>query len=101
MEEHAAASCGTFRGLSLEAKKKTLLECGLCTFSLRHPADIECFGKGSVSKPACKVPECKGQHAECLHEMKTESVLAVNAVECKEGEEEEGYVNLAEGECPY
>ncbi len=58
-EEHAAATCSAFRGLQLEAKKKALLDFGLCTFCLRHPVETGCFGKGTVSKPACKVLECK------------------------------------------
>jgi hypothetical protein len=50
IEEHAAASCSTFGGLFLEAKEKALLECGLCTFGLRHP--VRPSALGSVSKAA-------------------------------------------------
>jgi hypothetical protein len=60
-----------------------------------RPADTKCFGKGSVSKPACKVPRCKGLYDESLHDTMARSSSSVNAGECEEDEEEEGYVNLA------
>jgi hypothetical protein len=47
------------------------------------------------------MPECKNQHAECLHEMMSGSVLTVYVVEYDKEEDEEGYVNLVKGECPY
>jgi hypothetical protein len=90
MEGQAAASCSTFSDLGPKDKEKALMDCKLCTFCLRHPADTKCFDKGSASKPACEVPECKGQHAKSLHEMMTGVEVTVNAVECEEEEEEEG-----------
>jgi hypothetical protein len=69
----------------------------LCGFGLGHPAEAKCFGKGTASKPACKVPECKGQHAENLHEMMASAELAVSSLACEE-DEEEGYVNLDRGD---
>ncbi len=96
-EDHAAASFKAFHDLNSEAKGKALEDSMLCKFCLRHPADAECFGKGSASKPACKIPECKGQHAESLHEMMACTEVAVNSVVFEE-EEEEGHVNLAKGE---
>jgi hypothetical protein len=101
MEEHAAESCSIFTDLGPEDKEKAFVDCRLCTFRLRHPEDTECFSKGSVSKPTCKVPECKGQHAESLHEMMTRVVLTINAVGCEEEEGEKGYVNQAKGEHSY
>ncbi len=93
-EDHAAASCKAFCNLNQEAKKKAVEDRRLCGFCLRHLADTECLGKGTVSKPARKFPECKGQHAESLHEMMVSAELAVNSVIYEKGEEE-GFVNLA------
>ncbi len=96
-EDHAAASCKAFCNLDQEAKKRVVEDSRVCGFCISHRADAECFGKGTASKPACKVPQCKGQHAESLHEMMASAKLTVNSL-ANEEDEEEGYVNLARGD---
>jgi hypothetical protein len=51
------------------AKKRALGDSRLCLFCMRHSSKSEYFGKGSDKKPAWKVPECKGLHAESLHDL--------------------------------
>jgi hypothetical protein len=61
------------------------------------PPDTECYGIGSGSKPAWRVPECKERHAKSLHDMMAGMTSAVNAVDFDEDDEEEGYVNTLRG----
>jgi hypothetical protein len=50
------------------------------------------------SKLACQVPECEKKHTERLHDMLARLNTNVNLVtEEDEGEEEDGYVNVARG----
>ncbi len=54
--------------------------------------------RGLASKPACQVPECKEKHTRRLHDMLAGLDANVNLVaEEGEGEEEDGYVNVARG----
>jgi hypothetical protein len=51
------------------------------------------------SKLACQIPECEKKHTERLHDMLAGLNANVNLVtEEDEGEEENGYVNVARGE---
>jgi hypothetical protein len=96
----AASSRGLLRVQELEVRKKTLWDNGLWLFCMRHSADAQCFSKGSSTKPACKVPECKESQVESLHDIMTEEMFTVNTVEYDEDEEEEeeGFLNMAKGE---
>ncbi len=65
---------------------------------MRLFGESSCFVKGTDAQPACKVPEGKGQHAEKLHETLTSKNIFVNAMECKEeDDEEEGCINVVAG----
>jgi hypothetical protein len=47
--------------------------------------------------PHAKFQSAQG-HAESLHNLLTGDVSSVHAVECEEEEDDEGFVNMAEGE---
>jgi hypothetical protein len=64
-------------------------------FALGTQLPQNALAKKTATKPACKVPVCKGQHAESFHEMMLSAELAVNSVIY---EEDEGYVNIARGD---
>lgn len=55
-----AFTCNLLRELEPEAKRKAFEDSELCLFCIKHSAETERFGKGTTSKPACKVPECTG-----------------------------------------
>jgi hypothetical protein len=80
---HVAFTCGLLRALEPEAKRKALEDSGLCLFYIKHLAETECFGKGVSSKPACKAPECKGLHAERLHDLLTGETSSVSALDMR------------------
>jgi hypothetical protein len=53
---------------------------GLCTFCLRHGAELECYAKGGLSKPRCARLGCDGEHVTGLHALLGEADAAVNLV---------------------
>ncbi len=64
-----AFTCKLLKKQEQVAQKRALGDSRLCMFCMRHSAMSEYFGKGSNKKPACKVPECKGLHAESLRNL--------------------------------
>jgi hypothetical protein len=67
---------------------------GLCTFCLRHGADVECYAKGGLSKPRCERLGCDGEHVTGLHALLGEADAAVNLV----AGDDSGAANAHEGE---
>ncbi len=43
--------CEKLLGLGLAERRDTLEKSGLCMFCLKHSAELECYGKGGLSKP--------------------------------------------------
>jgi hypothetical protein len=68
-KSHPAFTCKLLKKQEPVAKKRALGDSRLCLFCMRHSAKSEYFGKGSDKKLAWKVPECKGLHAESLHDL--------------------------------
>ncbi len=62
--------------------------CGeeLCTFCLRHGAELDCYAKGGLSKPKCARLGCDGEHVTGLHALLGEADAIVNLVAGGEGE---------------
>jgi hypothetical protein len=53
---------------------------GLCTFCLKHSAELECYGRGGLSKPNCARPGCDGEHTPGVHPLMGEDDAEVNLV---------------------
>ncbi len=53
---------------------------GLCTFCLKHSAELECYGKGGLSKPKCTRPGCDGEHTPGMHSLMGKDDAEVNLV---------------------
>jgi hypothetical protein len=52
--------CDKLLSLGLAERRDALEKSGLCMFCLRHSADLECYGKGGLSKPRCTHPDATG-----------------------------------------
>ncbi len=53
---------------------------GLCTFCLKHSAELECYGRGGLSKPRCTRPGCDGEHTPGVHSLMGKDDAEVNLV---------------------
>jgi hypothetical protein len=98
---HVMLQCEKLMRLGLAERKNTLEKSGLCMFCLKHAADLECYGKGGLSKPRCALPGCDGEHTPDVHALMGEESAGVNVTagdgggeededEDEEGEDEEG-----------
>jgi hypothetical protein len=91
--------------MKLAERREVVEKSGLCTFCLRHGADLECYAKGGLSKPRCERLGCDGEHVTGLHALLGEADAVVNLVaggdsettndhegeyDCQYGWEEEG-----------
>jgi hypothetical protein len=47
-------------------------------FCLKHAADLECYGKGGLSKPRCTRPGCDGEHTPDVHVLMAEESAGVH-----------------------
>jgi hypothetical protein len=45
--------CEKLMSLGLAERRDVLEKSGLCTFCLKHAAELECYGRGGLSKPRC------------------------------------------------
>jgi hypothetical protein len=72
--------------MKLAERREVVEKSGLCTFCLRHAAELECYAKGGLSKPKCTRPGCDGEHASGLHALMGEADAEVNLVAGDEGE---------------
>jgi hypothetical protein len=83
--------------MKLAERKEVVEKSGLCTFCLRHGADVECYAKGGLSKPRCERLGCDGEHVTGLHALLGEADAAVNLVAGDNG----GVADIHEGEYNY
>jgi hypothetical protein len=58
--DHVMLQCKKLMSLGLSERKEVLEKSGLCTFCLKHAAELECYGWGGLSKPRCTQPGCDG-----------------------------------------
>jgi hypothetical protein len=91
---HVILKCEKLHGMKLAERKEVVEKSGLCTFCLRHGADVECYTKGGLSKPRCERLGCDGEHVTGLHALLGEADAAVNLVAGDEG----GAIDAHEGE---
>jgi hypothetical protein len=64
---HMMLQCEKLLGLGLAERRDALEKSGLCMFCLKHSADLECYGKGGLSKPRCTRTGCDGEHTPNVH----------------------------------
>jgi hypothetical protein len=72
--------------MKLAERREVVEKSGLCTFCLRHGAELECYAKGGLSKPKCARLGCDGEHVTGLHALLGEADTAVNLVAGSDGE---------------
>jgi hypothetical protein len=75
--------------LELSERKEVLEKSGLCMFCLKHAAELECYGRGGMSKPRCTEPRCDGEHTPSVHKLMAEEHVGVNLVAEDEVENED------------
>jgi hypothetical protein len=49
--DHVLLQCSKLLGMGLAERKEVLERSGLCLFCLKHAAELECYGRGGLSKP--------------------------------------------------
>ncbi len=84
--------------LGLAEKRDALERSGLCMFCLKHSAELECYGKGGLSKPRCTHAGCDGEHTPNVHMLMGEDNAGVNFIAGGEDKEETENEYEAEGE---
>ncbi len=101
--DHVMLQCEKLMSMRLAERREVLEKSGLCMFCLKHAAELECYGRGVLSKPRCTQPGCDGEHTPGVHKLMGESV-GVNLIaeggskgEDEDGEEDE-YREEDEGE---
>jgi hypothetical protein len=58
-------------------------------FCLKHAAELECYGRGGLSKPRCTQAGCDGEHTPGVHKLMGEDSAGVNVIAGDESEEED------------
>jgi hypothetical protein len=113
--DHVMLQCEKLMSLGLTERKEVLEKSGLCMFCLKHAAELECYGRGGLSKPRCTLSGCDGEHTPGMHKLMGEESAGVNIIagdgdeeeDEDEGEyEDEGWVGVMEmpdwvGETPH
>ncbi len=87
--DHVLLQCDKLLGMELSERKEVLEKSGLCLYSLKHAAELECYGRGGLSKPRCTQAGCDGDHTPGAHKLMGEGSAGVNLVAEDEGEWEE------------
>ncbi len=64
---HVMIQCGKLLALKLAERRDVLEKSGLCMFCLKHSAELDCYGRGGLSKPQCTRSGCDGEHTPDLH----------------------------------
>jgi hypothetical protein len=85
---HVMLQCDKLLSLGLAERKDVLERSGLCTFCLKHSAELECYGKGGLSKPRCTRSGCDGEHTPNVHMLMGEDNAGVNLIAGDEDREE-------------
>jgi hypothetical protein len=93
--DHVMLQCEKLMSLGLTERREVLEKSGLCMFCLKHAAELECYGRGGLSKPRCALPGCDGEHTPGVHKLMGEESAGVNIIaedrdEEEDEEEEEG-----------
>jgi hypothetical protein len=83
---HVILQCKKLLGLGPAERREVLEKSGLCTFCLKHSAELECYGKGGLSKPRCTRPGCDGEHTPGVHMLMGKGDAEVNVVAGDEDE---------------
>jgi hypothetical protein len=78
--------CEKLHGLGVTERREVVEKSGLCTFCLRHAAELECYAKGGLSKPRCTRPGCDGEHTSGVHSLMGKDDAKVNLVAGDEDE---------------
>ncbi len=84
-----ALQCSRLWELSLNERRRALEASGLCMYCLRHPAKLECYGRGGPTKPGCPQPECGGKHAAGAHELLGKMDASINFIAGDYGPDED------------
>jgi hypothetical protein len=95
--DHVMLQCEKLMSLGLTERKEVLEKSGLCTFCLKHAAELECYGRGGLSKPRCTQPGCDGEHTPGVHKLMGEESAGVNLI-AEDGSEEEDRDEDEEGD---
>jgi hypothetical protein len=86
--DHVMLQCKKLMALGLGERKEVLEKSGLCMFCLKHAAELECYGRGGMSKPRCTQSGCDGEHTPAVHKLMAEEHVGVNLVAEDEDEDE-------------
>ena len=86
--DHVMLQCEKLMSLGLTERKEVLEKSGLCMFCLKHAAELECYGRGGLSKPRCMLPGCDGEHTPGVHKLMGEESAGMNII-AGDGDEEE------------
>jgi hypothetical protein len=78
--------CDKLMILELGERREVLEKSGLCTFCLKHAAELECYGRGGMSKPRCTQAGCDGEHTPSVHKLMGEESVGVNLIAEDESE---------------
>jgi hypothetical protein len=81
--------CEKLMSLGLAERRDVLEKSGLCMFCLKHAAELECYGRGGLSKPRCTQAGCDGEHTPGVHRLMGEDSAGVNVIAGDESEEED------------
>jgi hypothetical protein len=81
--------CEKLMSLGLSERKEVVEKSGLCTFCLKHAAELDCYGRGGMSKARCTQPGCDREHTPSVHKLMGEENAGVNLVAEDEGETDE------------
>jgi hypothetical protein len=95
--DHVLLQCDKLLGMELSERKEILEKSGLCLFCLKHAEELECYGRGGLSKPKCTQAGCDEEHTPSVHKLMGEESAGVNLVaedqsELEEDEDEEWWV---------
>jgi hypothetical protein len=77
---HVMLQCEKLLSLKPTERREVMKKSGLCTFCLKHSAELECYGRGGLSKPNCTRPGCDGEHTPGVHPLMGEDNAEVNLV---------------------
>ncbi len=87
--DHVMLQCDKLMSLGLGERREVLEKSGLCMFCLKHAAELECYGRGGLSKPRCTQAGCDGEHTPGVHKLMGEESVGVNLIAEDESEMEE------------
>jgi hypothetical protein len=80
--------CEKLMSLGLAERREVLEKSGLCMFCLKHVAELECYGRGGLSKPRCTQLGCDGEDTPGVHKLMGEESAGVNLI-AEDGSEDE------------